>query len=643
MRRWITEPTRRFALTIELRRCSTATKDNESLRPSRSSGKKGTGFFGIDQSKLDLALKLHEIDFDTVVKATREALAKERARKDTVFGDGMNIKDLIPEGEKESPSAATSLSPASSAGAAGPSAPATDENVRDDSSKRMERQMFRGIVGARDIHTTNPFAVVREQSKAEGARYGLMDALRDCLLAGNWVKAMHLFESAVETSCKAVQNSFSATIVTETEETERLETLRRINATTPPRSDSTGSSMHPGVLRWSGGHFYLLLKLLLSKHRVAEAERVWDVMKRIGFVEIHMDARTLNQCMKLARNTTLPDIVSPLKESNRHTEDRIKTFRTTFLLELEELAKKKELSLDGRNKELTRAARLAELVKNGRERVEDKGEVVPLNEGGLKVGDFSGLLRRCNSEESTARVLQMMDKLQMPRGGEIFGALIAALRQPHYILTPHDMTGTVVGTKEEYDAHRKQRFERACQWFEQCPEEERSADVYNEMLQIARGDEKADEKFQNVLLEFRGAPLALANAPTEGENKDTNNTDGEQGKKKKQVKLLPPHWRVSPNGRTYEILIFRCKYLQEWRLLWALYDEAMERRVKGTQRLYQTLLEVAKYHPPQGCDSNAVIMELYEEMKGRGIEVTGIKGTVSVLNAWCATRRRRRW
>ncbi|ESL08540.1 hypothetical protein TRSC58_03755 [Trypanosoma rangeli SC58] len=643
MRRWFAEPTCRFALSVGMRRCSTAASGKDSRQSPRRSPRKKTESFGVDQVKLDLALNLHEMDFDAMVKATRAALAKERMRKETLVGDALHTSEAISSLEKDvSPCAALS-SPAPSAAATNPSVAATVDCGGGGSSKLMESQMVCGIVNARGAHTTNSFAVVREQRKAEGARYGLMDVLRDCLLSGNWVKAMHMFETAVETSCKAVQASVPVAAGATSEERDIFETLRRINATTPPGFAANSSSRYPGVLRWRGGHFYLLLKLLLSKHRLTEAERVWDVMKRIGFLEFHMNAYTLNQCMTLARKATSPDIVSPLKEDHANTEDRLKAFRTTFVLELEEWAKRKGLSLDERNKQITRAAHLAEFVKHGKEGGEDKGEVDVLNGEGLKVGDFSGLLRRCHSEASTERVLQMMDKLQVPRDGQVFAALIAALRQPHYRLTAQDETDAVSSTKEEYDAHRRQRFVRAFQWFEACPENERTADVYNEMLQLARGDETADKKFQELLLEFRGAPLSLANtaASTPAPIEDTTKKDNMDNEN--EVRLLPPRWRVIPNGRTYEVLVSHCKYRQEWRILWALYDEAMERCVKGTQRLYQVLLEVAKDHPPQGRDSNAVVMELYEDMKGCGMDVTGIKSTVNVVNAWCATRRKRRW
>ncbi|KEG13112.1 polyadenylation/uridylation factor 2 [Trypanosoma grayi] len=647
MRRCFVDAVRRFAAPLELQCCTASSTNGGTPNFARNTSSKGTASFGIDPSKLDLALNLHEADFGAMVKATKAAMAKDKHHREAIAGEVFIGNDATAEGEAAPAHASATASPARLTLATPASAAATTTSSSgsggDDGNAWMMSRTVRGIVGAGAAHDTNSLHVVKQQRKAEGARYGLMDSLRDCLLAGNWERGMRLFETALETGCKSVQDTALATESAESEGKETLETLRRINATTPTNAVSMNLPTHRGILRWGGGHFYMLLKLLLSKHRVTEAERVWDVMKRIGFVEFHMDARTINQCIAMARRTTSSDIISPLTDTKKYTEDGEKAFRRTFVLELEDWAKKKGLQLDGRNKHAAQAARFADALKNENREGDGKSSDTAINGEGLKVGDFGGLLRRCTSEESTARVLHMMEKLKVPRKGNIYSSLIAALRQPHYCLNGNDkrLDGTV--TKEEYDAHRRKRLERARQWYEECPESERTADVYNEMLHITRGGDEEDSGFERLLVEFRGVPLLLsAGSPPAGDNASGESEDTTRGKQQRPT-LKPPQWRTPPNGRTYEILVHRSRHLQDWPVMWALYDEMMEWHVVGTKRLYETLLEVAGHHPPQGMEPHSMVMELYEDMKRRGIDVTGIKSTVSVVNAWSATRRRRRW
>ncbi|ORC88379.1 polyadenylation/uridylation factor 2 [Trypanosoma theileri] len=649
MRRWLLDNTCRITLILDLQRYVASTPNDSTDHSSGKRDSKSRVSFGIDQKKLDLMLNLHEADFGAMVKATRNALAKEKKWREATIGDVSHTKDNnsnIEKSEKDTVSTVTHTKDGDVDTSPGPSS--SMENNKDDieaGKKWMESRTVRGIVGAGAAHDTNSMFVVQQQRKAEGARFSLMDALRDCVLSGNWAKAMRLFESAIETSYKSIRgNSFTASssIMNKNLEKEDLDALRRINATTPPGAISINLPNHRGILRWGGGHYYLLLKLLLSRHRVTEAERVWEVMKGIGFVEFHMDERLFNQCIALARKTPSSDIVLPLVESKKDLEDQNKTFRRTFVIELEQWAKQKELQLDARSKHTTQAARLAQMIKNSEHTKEMESSMSGLDTDGLKVGDFSGLLRRCVSEENTSRVLQMMDKLNIPRDGQIYSALIAALRNPNYRLAGDTISteSNAGNTKEEFDAHRKRRIERASEWFAACPESERTADVYNEMLHITRGGKDEDEMFNRLLIEFRGAPLL---PPTATTTTTTSSTETSATMSEDSITLVPPQWRVPPNGHTYEILVMHYIHLQQWPVVWALYDEMNGRRIRGTQRLFHTLLNVAHRAPPHNRDPHVVVMGIYDDMKRSGVDVTGIKSTVNVVNAWCATRRRRRW
>ncbi|KAH9578880.1 hypothetical protein LSM04_006655 [Trypanosoma melophagium] len=637
MRRWLLDNTCRFTLSLELQRHVASTPNNSTDHSTGKKDSKSTVSVGIDQRKLDLRLNLHEADFGAMVKATRTALAKEKKWKEATIVEVSHTKDVHSNVDTSDKNTVSTESHTTNANAS----TENDKGDHADGKKWMKSRIVQGIVGAEAAHDTNSMFVVQQQRKAEGGKFSLMDALRDCVLCGNWAKAMRLFESAIESSYISIRGDSlpAASTTNKSIEKEELDALRRINATIPPGAFSLNLPKHRGILRWGSGHYYLLLKLLLSRNCVTEAERVWEVMKRIGFVEFHMNEQMFNQCIALARKTPSSDIVLPLAETKKDIEDQGKTFRRTFVMELEQWAKKKELQLNRRNKHTTQAARLAHMVKNSEPMEEMERNISGLDTDGLKVGDFSGLLRRCVSEESTLRVLQMMDKLNISRDSQTYSALIAALRNPHYRLTG-DTTSSesdATNTKEEFDAHRKRRIERASEWFVACPESERTADVYNEMLHITRGGKEEDEKFDSLLMEFRGAPL-LSSAPAPTSSTDTSTTMNEH-----QIILVPPQWCTPPNGYTYEVIVMHYIHLQEWDVVWALYDEMSGRRIRGTQRLFQALLNLAHRAPPQNRDPHTVVMGIYDDMKRCGIDVTSIKSTVSVVNAWCATRRKRRW
>ncbi|KAH8603497.1 hypothetical protein ERJ75_001822100 [Trypanosoma vivax] len=592
----------------------------------------------LDPPKLDLKLRLDQADFSAMVKATKMAMMREKLWKEAVTEHEVDIsRETVPESLYTSKSA-----------------PASKEMVpacaRDD--KKCEEVIgsnageHGGLLVAEGESNERLARPSPRSSLAANTRYGLMDTLRDCLLSGDWSKGVRLFEAAVEMSSgivtatspsdKLVHNEASShSLATLENKDDPFEVLRRINATTPSNASLLNVERPRGILRWGGGHFFLLMKLLLSRHRIEEAERLWEVMKRIGYVEYHMDNHTFANFTSLVRGNKAPDAVASVLQPKKEVRDRAEAFRLLMARELDAWAQKRHGSPGEPRRTSLRSARSGNVAKDSDDNQTEGAETV-LSGKGLKVGDFAGLLRRCNSNESTCRVLSTMEKHNVVRDGPIYSSLIASLRQPHYALTPDDNVAGRELTKEEFDAHRRKRLERAREWFMECPENNRTIDVFNEMLLITRGGAEEDMEYDKLLMDLRGAPLSLDTEKPLPCGIGDNGSDG-------RPRLVSPHWRVQPNGRTYEILLTHCKYKGDWPIIWALYNEMMERNVRGTPRLYQLLLEVARLHPPQGRQSNSLVMELYHDMRRQGIELTEVGSTVSIVNAWCATRRRRRW
>nr|CCD12610.1 unnamed protein product [Trypanosoma congolense IL3000] len=632
-----------FALrgAVAKRYCTTKVENNSTVQNERKTIHANAMPSADFSSKLNLSLQLGDLDIDAVVKATKAAMAKEKLWREVALAHESGVtNDTV----KESVMTQTPLVSSSRQTDTQSVQPSHIVNKNDASAVQSP---LRGGDVAGNCGTLSSIDIIPKQPVASTTRYGLMDSLRDCLLIGDWAKAMRMFQMAVQTACNNATEATSAPrtppAVQDAQVTvdgEMLQLLCRINATSPADTSSMNLTRYRGILRWNGGHYYLLMKLLLSRHRVVEAEQVWDVMKRIGYVEFRMDERTFNRLMGLCLSTVTTGAALPVLQPKKEVADREKAFQEQLTSELKKWAEKRDITYGSHhNKQVARVARAANMV-SGADASSDNDSLAKLNTGGLKVGDFAGLLRRCNSEQSTSRVLEMMEKCSVPRDGQIYSALIASLRQPHYQLsTESNEAPEVEGTKDTYDAYRRRRLQRARQWFEECPESQRIADVFNEMLLITRGGEAEDAEYDNLLLQFRGAPLRVS-SDRGGDAEDSSNS---KSSGPSACVVTPPQWRVPPNGKTYEVMIQHCRYRGEWPVLWTLYDEMMDRNVKGTRRLYQILMEVVHRHPPEGRDKNTVVLQLYEDMRRFGLELTDIRSTASVVNSWSATRRRFRW
>lgn len=258
--------------------------------------------------------------------------------------------------------------------------------------------------------------------------------------------------------------------------------------------------------------------------------------------------------------------------------------------------------------------------------------------------------------------------------------------------TTADSANASVDTKTQYEAYKQERVETALQWFFQCPKPRRTADVYNELLYLLRAKSHWKD-FDRALVEMRGnavvseqewpestpvrrapssEPAATAAATTTmqesvpaTEVSETAATEADSisaepvavsaASVKEFPVVLPPQWTTPPNGKTYELLIQRARYVHQWDVMWALYEEMTASRVRGTTRLYEVLLTEAHRHPPQVLNgvevrsgsaqqSSDVLLRLYDELRRNGGDVRSFKSTLNVVNAWSKSRAKmNRW
>ncbi|KPA84640.1 putative mitochondrial kinetoplast polyadenylation/uridylation factor 2 [Leptomonas pyrrhocoris] len=333
----------------------------------------------------------------------------------------------------------------------------------------------------------------------------------------------------------------------------------------------------------------------------------------------------------------------------------------------------------------------------------------------IAVGDFNGLLRRSRAMESSQRVLRMMAKLNLEMESSTFASLIASLHNPQYVLEGHtaeelqshvpansppshhgtnestnataatslsergDAADKVEGnadTKSQYEAYKQERVETALRWFFQCPKPRRDADVYNELLYLLRAKSHWKD-FDRALVELRGnavvspdewpettpersSPAVLPGCVSAAATSAGASPSSLQPPPPTDASpvILPPRWATPPNGKTYELLIQRARYVHQWDVMWALYEEMVSGRVRGTTRLYEVLLSEAYRHPPrtlhgvmvkgsgdgESCESSEVLLRLYEELRRNGGDVHSLKGVMSVVNAWSKSRAKmNRW
>lgn len=685
--------------------------------------------FGIDPSKLNLDLNFDKMDFTQVAASTREAMSQERHGTKMMRDDARSMEAAAQEGAVKPPSS--------------PEASALPEQQH---GLPTGGRTVRGIVGAGDAHDNNSPSAAYAQQRREGnpggrgrgggrgfgssdagrgqVRYTLMDAMRDCSMSGNWLKAYKTFEGAVDKSCGMILSSAGSaeaggpshsdgsgapaeSMRGTQREAEVFAQLSKLMAALPPRNE-TGMDRASnvardrnmrnmaGIVRWNGGHFNLLLRTLLAAERIEEVERVWTVMKAVGFVRYQMEERTFNAIVGMVRRSTQAEdatqqMVAPVVSVHRVGPqlERERALKRQIIIELEEAARARGMRLRGANERTASIARIAEAMH-----VHESGEPAgaPLADSPqLRIGDFNGLLRVAQSHEGTLRVLAMMEKLAIPKDAATLASVITAHRSPTYRVDgatdaeiaaargdqatdtdehdgdDADGDGAAVhtaDTKEAYESYKNKRIASAKQWFKQCPAEDRTAGLYTEMLYLLRAaTHNAD--FDSLLTELRGNAVrdveqwaavdaasrataertrarlgsAAAGEPPAQPAADANNP--------RISVILPAAWTAEPNGRTYELLIRRARYRHDWEGFWELYREMQLAGSRGTPKLYQLIMKEAKAHPPASVkkhgDVAALIMELYSDMRRNNVDVTSVDSTLNLVNAWSATRGKRRW
>lgn len=77
--------------------------------------------------------------------------------------------------------------------------------------------------------------------------------------------------------------------------------------------------MMAGVIRWKAFHYCTLLSLLMKCHRWKEVDRVWEVLRKIGFISFQMDERMVNRLIPVIRRA----VCSPRTSLNRTGENSI--------------------------------------------------------------------------------------------------------------------------------------------------------------------------------------------------------------------------------------------------------------------------------------------------------------------------------
>jgi hypothetical protein len=405
--------------------------------------------------------------------------------------------------------------------------------------------------------------------------------------------------------------------------------------------------------------------------------------------------------------------------------EREREVRRQLVKDLEQVAAARQLHLVGSNRRTAENIRIAEALQRVEEGEDGEAEVdavgtlctapADAEESDIAVGDFDGLLRRSRSMASTQRVLQMMAKLHLERGSSTFASLIASLHNPQYVLEGHTAeelashqaigsptsshpvedassvaaavgTGAAsIDTKAQYEAYKQERVETALRWFFECPKARRNADVYNELLYLLRAKSHWKD-FDQALVQFRGnAVVSETEWPEVTPVRDSGtvaspvpepavaDTDASAGVEDAvypgprppmpavSAVILAPLWTTLPNGKTYELLIQRARYVHQWDVMWALYEEMVSGRVRGTTRLYEVLLTEAHRHPPQVLhgvevmtgsgsgagrtrESSEVLLRLYDELRRNGGDVHSLQSTLNVVNAWSASRpKTNRW
>lgn len=619
---------------------------------------KGRMSFGVDPQKLDLQLNLSRTDFSVVAAATSAAVAQER----TKMRDTLNMREVIP------PSAVTSAL----------------DRAKSEEAATAGGRTVRGVVHAGAVHDSRNPKVAYDQARAESnTRYTLLDSLRDCCMTNNWAKAFGLFESALQKSLDAVPSPPStahtpahtgatAPVGGETaakSDDSRFAVLHNITASTPPAGSQFVPKSHlVGIMRWKGFHFQVLIQLLVKCHRWKEMGRVWDVIKLLGVLEYQLDGKVANSIISAIRRSTSSErsdrgegVAEEDVQPSFELEATAKATARRIILDIEEVVKKRgDIKLNRSNQASVQDARVAQAIRCAQERSygvmgfegpEDADERSDEAQTAVEAGDFHGLLRRATSHKATMQVLHVMETLKLHLDGRVYANIIASLQNPLYLVSgaaeSELQSNTAISgaqkvsrptaeevscAKERYERYRLKRVAAAREWLERCPQSEWVAMLFNEYLYLVRGKDQAEE-YARVLTLFRGNAM-FSSTPTL--QSSVGDGDGP---------VLPPQWKIRPDSKTYEGLIFRARYFHQWGAMWELLDEMRGEDIKGTKRTYHMLIAEAKAHPPPALQGDnegiaRLTMALYAEMRSINGDVKSLDHHANIINAWSVTRQK---
>lgn len=645
------------ALAFANRFFSTGSAGN-GAKGSAPSSAESTMTLGIDPKKLDLQLNFTSMNFDAMAEATSSAVEKERR----ALGKNLQMSKNIPEAAVK-----TALETAK------------QREAVDGSSGNV-----RGIINAESIHSSQNPSVAYGKVRSENPtfRYSLLDALNDCAETSNWAKAYHLFDSAVQKALDSVpctpssgfcHNSLDVSSGNSTNL--RFSVLHSITATSPPPSATIVSPAHHliGIMRWNGIHFLVLLRTLIQHQRWKEIEKVWDILGKIGFLKYKIDGKFANSMISLIRRSMgegrdNENLVTPsdesesacLKDSRIELTVSAKAVARRIILEIESSVQAKDLKLNRNNLATTQKARIAEALKRSEEEdffgdvaeLTSETEKADLGESGPKVvaGDFNGLLRTATSHKATMQILAVMDSLNIERTGTTYANIIASLQNPLYLVenatddelqtnywTDGSKEGTklspeeILRSKEKYEYYKRKRVTASLDWFEKCEPTKRNSFLFNELLYVLRGKEYR-EAFARILTLYRGNTVFSAAAVV-----PSGDTVEES--------IFPPQWKVQPDAKTYEALIFRARYLHQWKGMWELYEEMKAEGIQGTSKTYQLLIAEVKVHAPLRFRNDRdeiarLTIDLYKEMRRFKKDAKNLDEHVGIINAWAMKSRK---
>jgi hypothetical protein len=485
------------------------------------------------------------------------------------------------------------------------------------------------------------------ETRSPKNRIILVDVLKDCVATGNWAKAVHLFQEAVEKSVSGVRHGASSV--------RSAEDMRELEEKDIAKILTTQSSSNVGIGRWNGNHFYSLFRALLGAEAVEPLQKVWRLVRVAGIPEMRFDTFTVNGMIHLMRQENLRVArmsTAPRKLTAEALRD-MKNFRARFAADLAELAAAKQLNLNEAS---------LKIVKELQKRQSGDSDVAAMdtNTRSIRIDDLNVLLENASSLEMVSRALRLIEKSGVTPDGNTFAAVVRQLRrlspkgvgakdkeptsQPSAPLTLNGShADNSPSVTEDYVADRVHIQKRCSEIFSECCSKGIvNTNLCNELLLVFR-PKPCSAQFDRVLRFMVKGPAQDPNAP-EG---SSAHSARELCVDLKQLSATTATWHVPPDSKTFEILITRAVRYQQYQRCWEYYEHQQVMRIRGTKGLYQSMITAASIAPPQSPRTHhgSAILEIYTHMKEAGFDVNDAESTIGLINAWSndkAVRRRLR-